>query len=97
LIELLALLPECKMVGVGREGQQSGEYSAILYHSQRLAVAQSDTFWLSDTPDRPSTNWGNDNVRICTHARFVRVVTQQSFYVFNTHLDHQSQLSRERG
>jgi len=98
LDEIASAFPFLGELGVGREdGGTSGEYSAILYRSDRLTVAASGTFWLSDDPTTPgSATWGNEVTRICTWARFVDRGTGHSFYVFNVHLDHQSQTSRER-
>lgn len=97
LVFLLAQLPAYAMVGVGRDdGKEAGEYSAILYRKDRLTVQQSDTFWFSDTPRAvASTSWGNRIPRICTWARFA-TPTGATFYVYNVHLDHQSQPSREK-
>jgi endonuclease/exonuclease/phosphatase family metal-dependent hydrolase len=83
-------------VGVGRtDGKRSGEYSAILYDKARWKVADSGTFWLSDTPDNPgSMSWGNKITRIATWARFAETGTERAVWVFNTHFDHESQLSR---
>ena len=95
--ELLAALPDHRLLGVGRDdGQQKGEYSAILYRSTRFGVRGSGTFWFSDEPDRPgSVGWGNDIPRICTWARLTDADGRR-FAVFNVHLDHRSQVSRER-
>src|SRR5918993_2363226 len=50
--EMLAALPDYRMVGVGRsDGGQGGEYAAILYRATRLSVRQTSTFWFSDTPE----------------------------------------------
>ena len=94
-----AAIPEYAEIGVGRDdGKTKGEYSAILYRTDRLSVAASDTFWLSDTPEVvASTSWGNSITRICTWARFVQKDSGQAFYHFNTHLDHRSQPAREKG
>lgn len=96
--DIRAALPEYGEIGVGRDdGKTGGEYSAILYKKDRLAVAESGTFWLSDTPAVPgSKSWGNNITRICTWGRFVPKSPGKSFYMFNTHLDHISQYSRER-
>jgi endonuclease/exonuclease/phosphatase family metal-dependent hydrolase len=88
-------LPEYGEVGIGRDGGTEGEYSAILYRTQRFEVKESGTFWLSDTPEIPSVYWGNHYRRICTWARFTDKKSARAFYVYNTHLDHRSQLSRE--
>lgn len=85
-------------IGVGRDdGHEAGEYSAILYRSDRLEMLDHGTFWLSDTPSVPgSMTWGNRYTRICTWARFRDQASGAEFAVFNTHFDHESQPSRER-
>ncbi|MGE3108652.1 MAG: nuclear transport factor 2 family protein [Phycisphaerales bacterium] len=101
---ILADRPEFGSVGVGRDdGATKGEYAAILYNTARLEVLDSGTFWFSETPEQPgSRSWGNAITRICTWARFCERGRRGHaggtgvFYVFNVHLDHQSQPSRER-
>ncbi|HUF49648.1 MAG TPA: endonuclease/exonuclease/phosphatase family protein [Longimicrobiales bacterium] len=85
-------------LGVGRDdGIERGEYSAILYDRRRLEPLDHGTFWLSDTPAVPgSMTWGNRITRIATWARLLDRAGGNSFYVFNTHWDHESQPSRER-
>jgi endonuclease/exonuclease/phosphatase family metal-dependent hydrolase len=97
--DIRAALAEYGEIGVGRDdGQTRGEYSAILYRQDRFDVSESGTFWLSDTPTVPgSTSWGNQITRICTWGRFTQKSSGRAFYLFNTHLDHVSQLSREKG
>ncbi len=84
--------------GVGRDdGREAGEYSAILYRSDRFEVLAESTEWLSATPDVPgSATWGNEIPRIVTWARLRDRQSERTFYVYNTHWDHQSQPSRER-
>jgi endonuclease/exonuclease/phosphatase family metal-dependent hydrolase len=95
--EILAAVPGYAYVGVGRsDGRQAGEYAAILYKTSRLQARRSDTFWFSDTPGVVrSASWGNRTERICTWAYF-EDRQGPSFYLYNVHLDHQSQPSRER-
>ena len=95
--EITAAAPGYAVVGVGRDDAQAkGEYSAILFRTDRLHVAESGTFWFSDTPEVPaSKSWGNNITRICTWARFIDR-DGRGFWHFNLHLDHQSQPSRER-
>jgi endonuclease/exonuclease/phosphatase family metal-dependent hydrolase len=97
--DLRAALPEYGEIGVAREdGKTKGEYSAILYRKDRFDVDESGTFWLSDTPEVPgSITWGNACTRVCTWARLLPKSSGKPFYMFNTHLDHISQLSREKG
>ena len=95
--EILAALPDYRMVGVGRsDGGQGGEYAAILYRGSRLNVRHSSTFWFSDTPDVVKSNtWGAALERICTWALFDDK-QGPSFYAYNLHLDHVSQPAREK-
>lgn len=96
--EICKAVPEYGRLGVARDdGKTKGEYCAILYCQDRLEVNESGTFWFSDTPDvAGSSHWGNANVRICTWARFVEKKSSKAFYLYNLHLDHVSQPSREK-
>lgn len=71
--EIRAALPQYGEIGVGREdGKAGGEYSAILYRKDCLALDDSGTFWLSDTPEVPgSISWNSACRRICTWGRFI--------------------------
>jgi endonuclease/exonuclease/phosphatase family metal-dependent hydrolase len=85
-------------IGVAREdGIIDGEYSCVLYRTDRFGVGESGTFWFSDTPEVAGSNtWGNACVRICSWARLIETKTGKAFYIFNLHLDHVSQPSREK-
>ncbi len=84
-------------VGVGRDdGNINGEFSAIYYNSIRYIVLEDGTFWLSKTPKVPSKSWDAALNRICTWARFRENETHKSFYVFNTHFDHQGVIARKK-
>ena len=91
-------LPAYGEIGVGRnDGLTSGEYSAILYLRNRYEVIEQGTFWFSDAPEvAGSMNWGNQITRICTWARMADRLDDSTFYIYNLHLDHRSQESRER-
>lgn len=95
--EIVAALPIYAVIGVGRDdGRTRGEYAAILFRRDRFHVSDSGTFWFSDTPEVvASRSWGNTITRICTWARLVDR-DGRAFWVFNVHLDHISQPSRER-
>jgi endonuclease/exonuclease/phosphatase family metal-dependent hydrolase len=96
--EILAALPEFTAIGAGRDdGKMKGEHVALLYREDRLALDRSGDFWFSDTPEVPgSKQWGNQITRMCTWARFEDRQSGKGFWVFNVHLDHQSQPSREK-
>lgn len=79
------------------DGDDKGPFNAIYYRKSRFSLDDSDTFWLSDTPGQPgSKSWGNDHPRAVTWGHFVEKSSGYSFYVYNTHFDHQSQNSREK-
>ena len=65
-------------IGVGRDdGKTQGEYSALLYRSDRFDVQDSDTFWLSETPNVvASMSWNTACTRICTWALFKDKVSE---------------------
>jgi len=98
--DLWASLPEFEFYGRGRDdGGTAGEYSGVFYRRDRfeLDVRDAGTFWLSDTPEKPgSMTWGNEIPRVATWLRLLDRATGRGFYVFNTHWDHRSQVSRER-
>ena len=98
LDELGTDLPAYGELGRARaDGEERGEYSAILYRTDRLEALKGGTFWFSDSPEVPgSTSWGNRLPRICTWARFRDLRTGDAFYLYNAHLDHESPESRRR-
>ena len=91
--DLLNGLDGYAYVGVGRDnGKTSGEYSAIFYRKARMVALDSGTFWLSDTPDKPSKGFPSNNgpanyYRICTWGKFYDKVANTIVYHFNTHID----------
>ncbi len=91
---LSAQLPDYTALGVGREGGNRGEYSALFYRSDRFQLQDSGTFWLSTTPEEVSVGWDAALPRICTYGRFRDLHTGQAFMAFNTHFDHVGELAR---
>ncbi|MCQ4141940.1 endonuclease/exonuclease/phosphatase family protein [Chryseobacterium sp. EO14] len=82
-------------VGVGRDdGKEKGEFSAIFYDTERLQVLKSDTFWLSETPEKPSKGWDAALNRICTYAVFRDKKSKKEFMALNLHFDHIGNIAR---
>lgn len=78
-----------EMAGVGRtDGKREGEFSAIYFDKKRFVKKDGGTFWLSDTPEKPSKGWDAAIVRICTWLRLYDKWNKKEFMVFNTHYDH---------
>ncbi len=85
-------------VGTGREKSRGGEASAIFFKTDRFECLDTETFWLSETPNVPgSRSWNTACTRICTRAKLKDKETGYEFQYFNTHLDHMSALAREMG
>jgi len=93
--DLTEQLPEMSWVGKGRNQDGGGEYSAILYKSEKLEIVNNNTFWLSETPDEPgSQSWDAAYPRIATWAHFKDKETEKEFVVLNTHFDHMGEQAR---
>ena len=76
-------------VGVGRDdGDNKGEYSSIFYLKDKYTAVESGTFWLSETPDKPSRGWDAACNRVCTWAVLQNKETGEKYVHINTHFDH---------
>ncbi len=83
-------------VGEGRDGGDSGEYSAIFYNKTKFSVLDSGTKWLSDTPDRVSKVPESSLNRIFTYALMERLSDGLEIMIVNTHFEHTSDEARDR-
>lgn len=95
--DISRLLPQYNKLGVGRDGEGKGESSNIYYKKDRFIVKESNTFWLSETPDEISKGWDAAYNRICTYALLKDNKTKKMLWVFNTHLDHIGEDARTKG
>jgi endonuclease/exonuclease/phosphatase family metal-dependent hydrolase len=83
-------------IGVARDdGDKKGEYSAVFYNPEKFELLEHDTFWLSETPEKPSVGWDASMERICSYGKFKTKYGDNTFYVFNVHYDHRGQKARE--
>lgn len=80
--------------GKGREGESKGEHSAIFYNSDKFKLLQENTFWLSETTEKPSKGWDAAYNRICSYGLFQDKNTKKKIWVFNTHFDHVGDVAR---
>jgi len=96
--ELLALLPQFKAAGVGRDdGRDRGEMAAIFWRTDRFARLDGGDFWLSPTPDVVgSKGWDAALPRIATWAKLADTTDSASLPVLfvNTHFDHRGAEAR---
>ncbi len=97
VIDISTLLKQYDKVGMAREGEGKGESCNIFFKKERFKVKESNTFWLSETPNEISKGWDAACNRICTYALFKDKKTKINFWVFNTHLDHVGEEARTKG
>ncbi len=100
LQQLDSKIPGYDRYGVGaKDGAGGGERVTLWYLKARFEMLKKDTFWLSDTPEKPgSITWGNDDLpRVVTWGRFREKSSGYTFYVYNTHFDHRQNASLAKG
>ena len=95
--EISTMLPKYDQVGIGREGKGKGESSNIYYKKDRFILKESNTFWLSETPNIISKGWDAAFNRVCTYALLKDKKTKKNIWIFNTHLDHVGEEARTKG
>ena len=87
-----------KSVGVGREdGKKKGEYMSIFWNKKTVSLLKWGTFWLSETPEKPSMGWDANCIRTATWALMKDKKTGKKFYFVNTHLDHKGAEAQKNG
>ena len=89
-------LKDYNYIGEGRNGGNSGEYSAIYFKSERISLKEEETFWLSETPRVPSIGWDAAIKRIVTLGVFYIKNSKKELIVYNTHFDHIGKVAREK-
>lgn len=84
-------------VGSGRDdGKDAGEHSAIVYKKERFDLLEKGDFWFAEKPDVPGKGWDATCCnRICSWAKFKDKKTAKTFYLFNSHYDHQGREARK--
>jgi endonuclease/exonuclease/phosphatase family metal-dependent hydrolase len=92
----LCEMPGYAHFGAGRDdGEKKGEHSAIVYKKETFKLLDSGNYWLSETPDIPSTGWdATRHKRICSWVKFEHKRTAIPFYVFCVHFDHQGTVAQ---
>lgn len=95
---LIQCCPGYRYVGVGRDnGRKEGEMVPIFYNKKKVSLKKSGTFWLSETPDKPSKGWDGACKRIATWAVFKHKESGCKFLFVNTHLDHKGKEAQAKG
>lgn len=91
-------LPHYSFVGVGREdGKKKGETMAIFYNTRKVRLLDWGTYWLSETPDKPSRGWDADCKRTATWTLMEMKDSGRKFFYVDTHLDHRGDVAQQKG
>lgn len=80
-----------------RDSMPWSEGCPVFFNAERYELLESETFWLSETPNKMSKGWGADTYRICTSVILYDKTLNTELAVYNVHLDHKSEEAREKG
>ena len=69
----------------------------IFYRTDKFEKVDSGSFWLSETPEKPSMGWDAACKRTATWALMKDKKTGKQFYFVNTHLDHRGSEAQRKG
>lgn len=94
---LVETMPGFDSIITYREDTINAEGCPIFYQTELYTLIDKGSFWLSETPDVMSKDWGAAHYRICSYVILKDKATEKEFVVFNTHLDHVSDEARIKG
>ena len=94
---LTEVLPGFDSVITYRDKMFNSEGCPVFYRSDLYELIDKNSFWLSETPDEMSKDWGAACYRICSYVILENKADGKQFVVFNTHLDHVSDEARING
>lgn len=94
---LTDVLPGFDSVITYRDKMFNSEGCPVFYRSDLYTLIDKNSFWLSETPDEMSKDWGSACYRICSYVILEEKTDGKRFVVFNTHLDHISDKARING
>ena len=80
-----------------RDKSPLSEGCPIFYKESLYTLKDKGSFWLSETPEVMSKDWGSQCYRICSYVILTEKTSGRDFVVFNTHLDHVSDEARIKG
>lgn len=80
-----------------RDNSIIAEGCPIFYNQALYSLKDKGSFWLSETPEVMSKDWGAAHYRICSYVILTEIASDKDFVIFNTHLDHVSDEARIKG
>jgi endonuclease/exonuclease/phosphatase family metal-dependent hydrolase len=90
---LKELLPQYDYYGVKRGGdsnEEQSEMNGIFYLKDKYTLIESDTFWISETPDKESRFDGAGCHRVCSYVVLKNKSNGFTYIHLNTHFDNTS-------
>ena len=69
----------------------------IAYRKDRFTLQDEGYFWLSETPEKMSKDWGTSSYRIAAYVTLTDTRTGETLTVIDTHLDNSSAEARAKG
>lgn len=91
--DLKELLPQYDYYGVKRGGdsnEEQSEMNGIFYLKDKYTLIESDTFWISETPDKESRFDGAGCHRVCSYVVLKNKSNGFTYIHLNTHFDNTS-------
>ena len=81
--------------GIGRRGEDDGEHVPLGWRSDRFEAVETDTFWLSETPETVgSVGWDAALPRIASWVDLELPGSGTRIRAYSTHLDHEGSEAR---
>ncbi|MBQ5678094.1 MAG: endonuclease/exonuclease/phosphatase family protein [Clostridia bacterium] len=87
------MLPQYAYYGIkrgGDENEQKSEMNGIYYLKDKFNLLESDTFWISETPDTKSKYENAGCYRICSYVVLENKASGFFYIHLNTHFDNSS-------
>lgn len=98
LNDMDSILDEYSWIGEDREGNGKDEFNAIFFKKEKFDLLEWNQFWLSKTPGiKGSKDFNSSLPRICTILKVKDKTNGVELDIYNTHLDHESEIAREEG
>lgn len=90
-------IEEYDHIGHGRDGlDTNSEGVPLFYNKKKFKLLESDIFWLSETPKKPSKGWDAAFNRIAVYGAFENLADGDTIYLINCHFDHLGKMAREK-
>ena len=91
-------LQEYVCIGDRPQVVKGEEYLPIYFKRELFECLESQTFWLSETPDSSGIKgWDGKHPRRATWVKLKHKSSGTDFVILNTHLDHAGKYARQKG